>query len=136
METSTLFAPARLSALKQALNVYAQRHRVVAENIANVETPGYAAQEYRFEEYLARADGRLAGTRTHPAHLPVGKRELTDVQGQRCRQGSGFDNGTNDVNIDQEMAGLVTTDLAYRLATRLLSMKYRLLHGAITGRIR
>jgi flagellar basal body rod protein FlgB len=40
------------------------------------------------------------------------------------------------VNIDQEMTDLTTNDLAYRLATRLLSMKYNLLHGAISGRLR
>jgi hypothetical protein len=34
------------------------------------------------------------------------------------------------------MATLATNDLSYRLATRLLSMKYNLLRGAITGQVR
>jgi hypothetical protein len=33
------------------------------------------------------------------------------------------------------MADLATTDLSYRLATRLLSMRYNTLRGAIKGRM-
>ena len=38
------------------------------------------------------------------------------------------------MNIDQEMTDLATNDLSYRLATRLLSMKYQNLRSAIRGR--
>jgi flagellar basal-body rod protein FlgB len=133
---STLFEQAHLSALKQALQVYAQRHRVVSANIANVETAGYNAQEFRFEEYLDRARHRLLGVRTHAGHLPVGRKDLEMVRGKVAAQQNDFDNGVNNVDIDTEMTSLATTDLSYRLATRLLSMKYRLLRGAITGHLR
>ncbi len=137
MIEQTLFDRAHLASLKQALDVYARRHRVTAGNIANVDTPGYRAQEYRFEELL-RGQGAhaLAGARTQPGHLPVGRREPALVEGRHEAQARGHDNGTNDVDIDREMAALATTDLSYRLATRLLSMKYRLLRSAITGNAR
>ena len=132
----SLFAQAHLDELKRALTVYASRHRVVADNIANVETPGYRAQELRFEEVLAGSQHRLAGVRTHPAHLPVGQRSIEDVPEEIVAQDDGFDNGTNDVDIDHEMTELATTDLSYRLATRLLSMKYTVLRSAVTGQVR
>lgn len=131
-----MFQRAHLESLKTALDVYARRHRVTADNVANVQTAGYRAQEYRFEELLAGATDRLRGVRTDPAHLPVGGRALDDTQGEIVEQQRGFDNGTNDVDIDREMSELATSDLSYRLATRLLSMRYGLLRGAITGRIR
>jgi flagellar basal-body rod protein FlgB len=136
MVKNALFDQARLSALQQALQAYAQRHRVVSDNIANVQTEDYAAQEFRFEEYLDRAQHRLQGVKTHSAHLPVGRRPLEVESGQVAPQQNDFDNGVNNVDIDREMADLATTDLSYRLATRLLSMKYRMLRGAITGRMR
>ncbi len=133
-----MFQRAHLETLKKALGVYAQRHRVTSENIANVETPAYRAKEYRFEELLrgASGKGRLTGARTDPHHLAVGRRGPEDVQGQVVESESDMDNGVNDVDIDREMASLATTDLSYRLATRVLSMKYRLLREAVTGQVR
>ncbi len=136
MIEKTMFQQANLGAIKKALTVYASRHRVVAENIANIETAGYRTQEYRFEEYLDTARQKLHGLRTHPRHLPIGRHSLDETTGSVAETGSKYDNGINNVDIDQEMAGLATNDLAYRLATRLLSMKYDLLRGAITGHVR
>ena len=47
-----------------------------------------------------------------------------------------FDNGVNNVDIDGEMTTLATNDLSYRMATRLLSMRYNVLRGAIKGQVR
>ena len=138
MIQSTLFDRARLDSLKKALGVYAQRHRVVSENVANVQTEGYRAREYQFEDLLRKAGGpgRVAGARTDPHHLPVGQRtpELTD--GRVTEQENDVDNGVNNVDVDREMAELATTDLSYRLATRVLSMKYRILREAVSGQVR
>ncbi len=138
MIEATVFQRAHLETLKKALGVYAQRHRVTAENIANVETPDYRAKEYRFEELLrgASGGGRLTGARTDAHHLPVGRRGPEQVQGQVVEENTGLDNGVNDVDVDREMATLATADLSYRLATRVLSMKYRLLREAVTGQVR
>jgi len=133
----TLFDRANLDHLKKALTVYARRQRVTSENIANVETRGYQAQEYRFEDMLRRAQGNhLQGLSTSEGHLPVGRRGIADTDGEIRGQDTGFDNGVNDVNIDSEMTDLATTELSYRLATRVLSMKYSLLRSAVAGRVR
>ena len=136
MIKNVLFQQAHLDQVKHALGIYARRHRVVAENIANVETPGFRAQEYRFEEYLDGASRQLQGLTTHPGHLSIGRRDIGQVEGNAAYRKSYYDNGINNVDIDREMTDLTTNDLAYRLATRLLSMKYNILRGAITGRLR
>jgi len=41
--------------LSTALDLYEARHRVLAENIANSETPGYRARELKFNEELLTA---------------------------------------------------------------------------------
>lgn len=135
MFDATIFGQAHLGHLKTALTAYSSRHRVVSENIANVETEGYKAQEYKFESLLRRAaDGGIRGTQTHAGHMPIGARSIEETQGEVADQNSGYDNGINDVNVDTEMSSLATTELSYRLATRLLSMKYTQLREAVSGR--
>ncbi|MFO7653907.1 MAG: flagellar basal body rod protein FlgB [Candidatus Krumholzibacteriia bacterium] len=136
MVTSGIFGKSHLDDLKVALDVYARRHEVTAENIANVQTDGYRSRAVRFEEELDGASRRLQGVRTNAHHLPVGRRGLADAVGEVQETGVDYDNGVNDVDVDAEMAALATNDLSYRLATRLLSMKYGLLRGAVRGQMR
>ena len=64
-----------------ALLARAERQRVIASNIANADTPGYAARDVSFRDAMAaaRGGGRLAsGSRgtapaSHPGHIPVGR---------------------------------------------------------------
>jgi flagellar basal-body rod protein FlgB len=134
MVTTGIFSHEHLSDLKTALGVYAQRHGVVSENIANVETSGYKTRELRFEDLLSGARLRLAGARTQSGHLPLGARRLDDATPEVRPSATDYDNGTNNVDIDAQMADLATNDLSFRLATRLLSMRYGMLRGAIRGR--
>jgi flagellar basal-body rod protein FlgB len=137
MIKTSVFDHAHLDHLKTALGAYASRQKVVADNIANVETEGFKAQEYKFEDMLRKAQGNnLKGSRTHEAHLPIGLRDIGETSGESVYQDTGYSNGVNDVNIDQEMTELATTELSYRLATRVLSMKYSQLREAVSGRVR
>ena len=130
-----LFDQEHLGVLKKAVDVYARRHQVTAGNISNVETPGYRAQRVKFEELLSDEQMRLRGYRTHAGHLPIGARDLDDAREEIVDSDRSYDNGVNNVDIDQEMTNLATNDLSYRMATRLLSMRYSVLRGAIKGRI-
>lgn len=131
-----LFGKQHLSTLKKAIDVYARRHQVTSQNIANVETEGYRAQKLKFEEMLSGAGRRLQGSRTHGNHLNLGRSRIGETDGEVEDMTTSFDNGVNNVDVDREMAGLATNDLSYRLATRLLSMRYTMLRGAIKGTIR
>ncbi|MBM4131246.1 flagellar basal body rod protein FlgB [bacterium] len=132
IRTGLLQSP-QIDLLKKALDVYARRHAVTVENIANVETGGYRAQKVRFEEMLSTEQMRLRGETTHPDHLPLGVGKAADVREEVVDARTDFDNGVNNVDIDAEMTALATNDLTYRLATRLLSGRYNTLRGAIRG---
>ncbi len=125
-----------LNNLKKAVNVYAKRHQVTAQNISNVQTSGYRAQELKFEDLVNNASQRLKGNTTHSGHMSLGRRGLENASPEQAETESNFDNGVNNVDIDQEMTELATNDLSYRLATRLLSMRYSTLRGAIKGQVR
>jgi len=135
MINTSLFDQDHLGALKKAVDVYARRHQVTAQNISNVETPGYRAQRVKFEEMLSSEQMRLRGYRTHENHLPIGGEDLASARDEVVDADLMFDNGLNNVDIDQEMTNLATNDLSYRMATRLLSMRYSVLRGAIKGQV-
>lgn len=130
-----IFSQAHLSNLKKAVDVYAQRHQVTARNISNVETPGFRAQTLKFEELLDNESMRLRGYNTHRNHIPIGYQGAQGTRQEVVDATTNFDNGVNNVDIDQEMTMLATNDLSYRMATRLLSQRYNMLRGAIKGHI-
>ncbi|HRI55460.1 MAG TPA: flagellar basal body protein [Anaerolineae bacterium] len=60
-------------ALSLALDAASMRQRVIASNIANASTPGYAPQRVSFEAELAAADqGFALSARVEPAPVATG----------------------------------------------------------------
>ncbi len=98
------------------------RHRVISQNIANINTPGYRAKEVLFEDELAR---RLATpTSQQTLNQPV-------IQEAATREAR-FDGNT--VDIDLEMTALEKNSMMYQAYTELLSSKISMMKSAITGR--
>jgi len=124
-----------LDLLKRSLDAYALRQRVIAENIAHTETPGYRARSVTFEELLRAAEGGEGARlmRTQEGHMPARGAEAPSA---RVQDGSerALDNGTNDVNLDLEMAALAETSLRHKLASRILALRYQGIRSAIRGR--
>jgi flagellar basal-body rod protein FlgB len=85
-----------------ALDGLAQRQRVIADNIANANTPGYTAKRVMFEDALARsvADGEGRVSATTASSL-----EPTQLNG-------------NNVNLDTETLSNIDTVLRYQFAAR------------------
>lgn len=120
-----LFTDKAGSALSRALDAYAVRHRVIANNIANAETPGFTRSDAAFESDL-KAALQAGGTQT------VAKR-LADVRATvRLDNQSPSRPDGNNVNIDAEIADLTKNSLSYRAATTLMDLKSAILRYAIT----
>ena len=87
-----LFGGRKLGVLKGALAAYAERGRVHAANIANADTPGYRAQQVRFEDDLrlalrTQSSGRLE--RTDVRHLgPSGELPRGRVEPREAQSGA------------------------------------------------
>lgn len=107
------------SVIYSALNGLSARQRVIANNVANVETPGFIAGRVTFEDSLrtAIANGDDAVTSS------VSTRSSTDPVNM---------NG-NNVSLDNEVVGLTQTDLAYQLMIQAINQKFGLLRTAIGG---
>jgi flagellar basal-body rod protein FlgB len=133
----TLGDRAGLGALKNALEAYALRHRVIAGNIANAEVAGYRPKQVEFEKYAEQAMANASQVhlaRTDPGHLPPVDSEGS-IPSRVVEEPAGPDQETG-VDLEKEIVAMVENQLSYRLAVRLLDMKYNQLHSAITGRSR
>lgn len=107
-----------MTALHSMLRGLSARQTAIADNIANVETPGYTAKAVDFETSLREAldDGASADvapttSSTDDLALPNG----------------------NNVQIGEEMVKLTDTNLKYELAIQAMTSKFSILRTSISG---
>lgn len=111
-----------LVVLQKMLDTATLRHKAIAHNLANVETPGYRRYVVSFKEQLAAAVS--AGD---PARLKALRPELTVSE-------EGVDPMTqNNVELEREVAALMENALLYRTCAHLLSARVASYRAAITG---
>ncbi|HUS71997.1 MAG TPA: flagellar basal body rod protein FlgB [Sedimentisphaerales bacterium] len=96
------------------------RQRAIANNIANLETPGYRRIDVKFEELLAKA-----------LNSP-GVVDMSEVEPQihQPKQTPIKSNG-NDVSLEGEVGQMVKNTLRYKAYIRLLNKKYSQIELAI-----
>jgi flagellar basal-body rod protein FlgB len=120
--------------LEHALGAAALRHKVIANNIANVNTPGFKKSDVVFEDKLAEAMAgkRLPLARTHAGHLPGRPGDpftptvVTDTTTSLRTDG-------NNVDIDAEMANVAKNTLYYEAVASQLARYFNNLKAVIRG---
>jgi len=126
----------KLPILEKGLDAYAMRAKSINDNIANVDTPGYKRSAVSFEEDLKAALDKkgVAGYRTHPKHLRVGRPKIEDVKPvPYIPDDNSLASGKNNVDIDHEMAELAKNQIRFAYASRLAQRGYNRLRSAIRG---
>ena len=102
--------------VQQALKGLATRQRAIADNVANISTPGFRAQTVDFESSLRTAldtgDTSLAS--------------LTTAQSSAATRPDG-----NNVDLDEETLLSTKTNLAFQTMTQAMDAKLRLLKTAM-----
>ena len=105
-----------MRAIQAAMDGLTARQRIIAQNVANAETPGYLAGQVSFESSLRSAiekgDTSGATVTTSNSLAPTNQ------------------NG-NNVNLDDENVSLIDTNLRYQLSVEAMNAKFRILHTAI-----
>jgi flagellar basal-body rod protein FlgB len=135
----------------KALLIRADRQRVIASNIANVDTPGYAARDLNFKDAMNSALGagsNLTLARTpspssngdgtsHPAHIPL-QSTLGSLGGndsptlEYTTQSQPSMDG-NSVDMDRERANFVDNSVRYEATLRFINGSSRTILSAIQG---
>ena|SRR5690554_6084587 len=122
--------------LQLALDAAAERQRVSAHNLANVNTPDFKRQEVQFEEKLKAAlfaSPKLPLTKTHERHLPR-PLALSELQHKVVTDNStSMRSDGNNVDIDREMVQLSMNQLQYNAVTQVLNNRYGTLRYILQG---
>ena len=117
--------------LGQALDLYQARHQVLAENIANSETPGYRARDIQFADELASAlTAPQKGTETPGNAAPPP--EPVRVEPSVDRDASIKPDG-NSVALDVQVGRLSENAFKIQALTQILSGRYASLKRVIDG---
>ena len=121
---SEFFSDIASTVLSKTMDTASARQKAIANNIANVETPGYKRSKVSFEDELKSVLSRNAGHAVRD-----GLKRLSPVYEKDAESPVGV-NG-NNVNIDAEIADLAKTTLKHKAATVLLEGKIGMLRSAI-----
>jgi flagellar basal-body rod protein FlgB len=109
--------------LSKLLNAADLRHRVIAQNVANVNTPGYHRKEVLFEDAFARALGS-----GNDKAVRMVQPQVVEAQGDVGRADG------NTVDIDAELGRLSKNTILYRTFGQLLAGQLSTMRSAITGK--
>jgi flagellar basal-body rod protein FlgB len=114
-----------LDILHRTMDVNLMRQDVIANNIANADTPDFKRGAVNFEAELEdalrsqREQPRFSAARTHQDH--IGFHEEIDYRTVTPRRYTDYattaDNNGNNVNIEQESMNLVNNQLMYQMMT-------------------
>lgn len=136
-----MFDTRTMSLLERTLDAYSLRQKVIANNIANVDTPGFKRSEIRFEEFLQRELDRpgkgITGYRTDPRHLHIGTSKDGPNKAKAkivTESSTSFNHNENNVDVEYEMAMLAENQLKYNLIIDRTNGFFRSMRTAIDRR--
>lgn len=127
----------------RALLLRSERQRTIASNIANVDTPGFVARDYKFGDALKNVmqgdKGYVVSTgqaRTSAGHLPFSRiGELSGANdptlGYSVQAQPNLDQNT--VDLDRERANFVDNTVRYEAALRFINGQAKTMLTAIQG---
>ncbi len=109
--------------LIRLLDVASLRHRLISQNLANVNTPGYRQLEVSFEDAFAKAlskKGDSSAVRITP--------RIVEGHDNPVRQDG------NTVDLDREVGSLNKNSVMYGTTIQMLMSRINMMRSAITGR--
>jgi flagellar basal-body rod protein FlgB len=112
-------------ALKARMSWHHARQKVLAENVANADTPGFRPLDVKPP---VSARGGLQLARTDGSHMPVGGASSSDPTRPRRFETTPSGNG---VNLEDEMMKVAQNNQDYQLAASLYQRSLGLMKTAI-----
>ncbi|MGE4271340.1 MAG: flagellar basal body rod protein FlgB [Desulfitobacterium sp.] len=121
--------------LEKSMDAASLRQKVLADNIANVDTPDFKRSDVDFSTLLGQAigqvDGELPLKVTSERHLQ--KTEL-NTSGVVTDESTTYRNDGNNVDIDREMVNVAENGIYYNSVTRAISAQLSNLRTVIGQR--
>lgn len=110
----------QITLLTKVMDFAAARHAVLANNLANVNTPGFKRSDLEFKDALLKAvDNKDV------SEIRQLKPEVVEDNIQPVRADG------NNVSSHTEMTAMTQNELLFQTSARFLSMKYQFLKSAL-----
>jgi flagellar basal-body rod protein FlgB len=124
-----LFGGDAFIATSRALDASALRHQIIANNLANINTPGYKRQDVTFESQLSRAlDERKEGGKT-------GENPVDSVQPAVITQNTtSMRQDGNNVDMEAENVNAAINTLRFEALSQMVGGYFGGLKSVISGR--
>ena len=123
---------------EKALGFRAQRAEVLANNIANADTPNYKARDLEFGSVLAaqaaksQSGGFAGASLTHEKHISIDTVEIADPSLRfRTPHHASLDQNTVDMQIEQ--SNYAQNAIDFQASFTLLNSKFKGLMSALRG---
>lgn len=124
-----------VSVLEKQLDASSIRQRVIANNLANANTPGFKKSEVNFSKQLQAAldTKRIHLKAGHTRHIST-RRPLSEIEPKIITtRDTLMTYGKNNVDTEQEMVNLATNTILYNTAARLIGGKMSMTGYVIRG---
>lgn len=140
-------------AMNKALDGLSKRHKAIASNLANVDTPNYRRRDVSFEGALSHAiketkgigslerrqatnDAQLPMQVSHASHFPIGNSaaSINDVNPAITEsEDLEYRMDGNSVDVETEMVQLAKNTERYNAVAKMESGYFKGLRSVITG---
>lgn len=121
-----------IHSLENALHYSTKANKAISNNIANIDTPNYKAQNVSFKSVLEDESNKLMLKKTHTNHLPSSNNEgFSHAIGMNRH--TTYNHNGNNVDMDKEMADLAENQIFYRSLVDRINGKFQTLQTVVRG---
>ncbi len=120
--------------VKNRLNWLGQRQEVLAQNIANSDTPKYKPSDlraYDFKELVRNEAAQLNLNASGPDHIQGVRRRIRDFSIKEERKPFETAPNGNSVILEEQMAKINETQISHNLTTQLYKKHLNMIRMAI-----
>lgn len=108
--------------MSKVMDVTTLRHKVLADNLANANTPNFIRSDLDFQSQLTRAIDSNDQSQLQGVTAVIQKDNMSPISPDG-----------NNVSVQKEMGGMMENQLLYNFSARVIHAKFNGLRKAISG---
>lgn len=124
--------------MERSLDASTLRQKVVANNVANADTPFFKRSDVVFEELLQgqmnSSTPSIEGYRTDSRHFLIGKSTNLPNSELKTDESTAINNNMNNVDMDYEMSLMAKNQLKYNAMIQQMNSEFKKMRTVLGGK--
>lgn len=121
-----------INTLENSLKYSTLKQNVISQNLANVDTPNYKAQEVLKPSFSSELKSAMQAIKTDSRHMEFSNSTQSNFP-VVTKPTSIYNHNGNSVDVDKEMAELAENQIYYNALIDRINGKFNTLKTVITG---